>query len=63
MNDDEAARLRAVNLEKVLSSDAKKKVIVAGPGTGKTFTFNQILNQVEGPALVLSFLGNLVADL
>jgi hypothetical protein len=55
--------LRAHNLEAVLSSDAPKKVIVAGPGTGKSYTFGKVLERVNGKVLVLSFLGNLVADL
>jgi hypothetical protein len=55
--------LRTRNLEAVLSSGSRKKVIVAGPGTGKTFTFGKVLERVDGEVLILSFLGNLVADL
>lgn len=63
MTDEEMAEQRKQNLERVLNSDARRKVIVAGPGTGKTFTFKQVLEGVEGPALILSFLNNLVEDL
>lgn len=54
---------RTENLNRVLTSDARRKVIVAGPGTGKTFTFEKVLEGADGPALILSFLNNLVADL
>jgi AAA domain/UvrD-like helicase C-terminal domain len=63
MNDEEMAQSRAQNLERVLSSDARHKVIVAGPGTGKSFTFKRVLDRMEGPVLVLSFLNMLVVDL
>jgi hypothetical protein len=63
MDDEEMDRDRAENLERVLSSAARHRVIVAGPGTGKTFTFKKVLERVDGVALVLSFLGSLVEDL
>lgn len=46
----------------ILSSTSPKRIIIAGPGTGKTFTFRGAL-QIAGGGLVLSFLNNLVADL
>lgn len=55
--------IRAENLDRVLNSAARHRVIVAGPGTGKTFTFKKVPERVDGPALVLSFLGSLVEDL
>ena len=60
MDDEEMARKRTENLDSVLNSAARHRVIVAGPGTGKTFTFKKVLERVDGPALVLSFLGSLV---
>jgi predicted NACHT family NTPase len=30
-------------LKAILSSKAQKRIIVAGPGTGKTFTFSEVL--------------------
>jgi hypothetical protein len=30
-------------LEKILQSDARKKILVSGPGTGKTFIFKELL--------------------
>ena len=56
MDDEEMARKRTENLDSVLNSAARHRVIVAGPGTGKTFTFKKVLERVDGPALVLSFL-------
>jgi len=63
MTDEEMKLQREQNLNDILLSESTKKVIVAGPGTGKTFTFGKILDIVDGNALVLSFLGNLVSDL
>ena len=55
-------RERYLNL--VLDSESDKKLIVAGPGTGKTYTFKQILdNKGPGNYLVLSFIRKLVDDL
>ena len=55
------ARARA--LQSILGSTSPHRVIIAGPGTGKSFTFSKVLEQVRGPALVLTFLGNLARDL
>jgi len=35
-------------VENILASDKPRKLIVAGPGTGKTFTFGAILKNREG---------------
>ncbi len=40
-----------------------KKLIIAGPGTGKTHTFKALINQNPGKNLVMTFINNLVADL
>ena len=48
----------------ILTSKSPKKIIVAGPGTGKTYTFSQILKQnPSGKNLVLSFIVKLVSDM
>jgi len=55
-------RVRYLNL--ILDSKSEKKLIVAGPGTGKTYTFKQILNKLgTGNYLILSFIRKLVDDL
>lgn len=47
----------------IIDSPARKKIIVAGPGTGKTFTFKELLKQKGGKSLALTFINNLVRDL
>jgi len=55
---------RKIYTDKIVDSKSIKKVIIAGPGTGKTFTFKQILNKLDtGNFLVLSFIRKLVYDL
>lgn len=56
----EAERTEYVN--KILTSKADKKVVVAGPGTGKTFLFKKVLNG-KTKTLTLSFVNSLVDDL
>jgi len=56
----EAERTKYVN--EILSSAADKKVVVAGPGTGKTFLFKKVLNGKK-KTLTLSFVNSLVGDL
>ena len=50
-------------LELIINSPAQKKIIVAGAGTGKTFTFRELLKQKNGNALALTFINNLADDL
>lgn len=47
----------------ILESEAERKLIVAGPGTGKTFTFRKALEACGGEGLALTFIRNLVRDL
>ena len=58
---------RCACTDAIVSSDASKKVIVAGPGTGKSFLFQEICkkNLEKGAAknLALSFINELVDDL
>jgi superfamily II DNA or RNA helicase len=62
-SDDELQAGRSAALEAILASGARLKLIVAGPGTGKTYTFQSIVNQTEGRCLVITFLQVLVKDL
>lgn len=50
----------------VLESKSKKRLVIAGPGAGKTFLFKELLKQSEGnrdSRLVVTFVNNLKADL
>lgn len=57
-----AAIERTNSVNAILDSTANKKVVVAGPGTGKTFLFKKILNG-KTKTLTLSFVNALVDDL
>lgn len=59
---EEAAKERTNSVNAILDSNANKKVVVAGPGTGKTFLFKKILNG-KTKTLTLSFVNALVDDL
>ena len=51
-------------LQAILDSDAQYKIIVAGPGTGKTYSFKKVLEHAgNSNNLVLTFINNLVNDL
>ncbi|MCK9420536.1 MAG: ATP-dependent helicase [Nitrospirae bacterium] len=51
-------------LDDILKSSAPKKLIVAGAGTGKTFTFGQLLKKkVGGNNLAMTFIRRLVGDM
>ncbi|MBI5317606.1 MAG: AAA family ATPase [Nitrospirae bacterium] len=61
----EEAELRAA-IEAVLSSPSDKKLVIAGPGTGKTTLFKQLLELAPGEPnqrIVLTFINNLKDDL
>lgn len=60
---DEISQKRAAATQAIVDSPADKKLIVAGPGTGKTFTFRQALEVCGGRGLAITFIRNLVADL
>jgi superfamily II DNA or RNA helicase len=50
----------------ILNSKSVKKLIVAGPGTGKTFIFKKLITGVGGTpksTIVLTFINTLKADL
>jgi len=53
-------------INKILKSDSKYKLIVAGPGTGKTYFFKRAISYNKGGKndyLVITFINNLVRDL
>jgi superfamily I DNA/RNA helicase len=60
---DRMAQARSAATAAIVDSQADKKLVVAGPGTGKTYTFEQALESVEGKGLALTFIRNLVSDL
>lgn len=53
---------RSEFVNKILTSASTKKVVVAGPGTGKTYLFKEILNNKKN-TLTLTFVNSLVEDL
>jgi superfamily I DNA/RNA helicase len=61
----EEAELNAA-IQRVLSSSSRKKLVVAGPGTGKTTLFRKMLESASGEPdrrIVLTFINNLKNDL
>jgi hypothetical protein len=55
-----------VAIEAVLSSPSDKKLVISGPGTGKTTLFKQLLELAPGELdrrIVLTFINNLKNDL
>lgn len=71
MADDELQRMReqrAAASNAIVNSAAAKRLVVSGPGTGKSFTFRKALAKAindagGGKGLALTFIRNLVADL
>lgn len=63
LNDEQMAEARAESLARILGDGSDRKLVVAGPGTGKTFTFQQLLARAPGPNLALTFLNGLAAEL
>ena len=58
---------RDEHTQNILGSESKNKIILAGPGTGKSYLFQQICkNNIENDLnnnLTLSFINELVNDL
>jgi superfamily I DNA/RNA helicase len=54
---------REGHIRAIAESMAQKNLVVAGPGTGKTYTFRRIAQTAPGTKLVLTFIRNLVGDL
>ena len=62
LEDQSAQRQRY--LEAILASDNPRKLIIAGPGTGKTYTFGKVFEKLGGVGcLALTFIRKLVADM
>lgn len=57
-----AKRRRQEHVEAVVTDDARNKIVVAGPGTGKTFLFRRVLADKKN-TLTLTFVNGLVEDL
>ncbi|MEW5799883.1 MAG: UvrD-helicase domain-containing protein, partial [Bacteroidota bacterium] len=56
--------VRKESLDAILNSKAKKKIIVAGPGTGKTFTFKKVLElKRDGENIAMTFIRKLSEDM
>jgi superfamily I DNA/RNA helicase len=57
--------VRKGKLAAIVNSSSDKRVIVAGPGTGKTFTFKEVIRSFTSPRSVLIFtlINNLADDL
>jgi len=53
------------SLEDILSSDNTKKLVLGGPGTGKSYLFKKYCRKLtkESNILVITFINNLVKDL
>ena len=61
LGDMERARRSAV--ESLVNSPSRRRLVVAGPGTGKTYAFKEALSRIEPPGLALTFIRSLVGDL
>lgn len=64
---EEFSELRDRATLEVLNSDAEKRIIIAGPGTGKSYLFQEVckklISQNHTNILTLSFINELVDDL
>lgn len=55
---------RKEQAEAIIKSSAKKKIVVSGPGTGKTYLFREILEQDDqNNKIVLTFVRRLINDI
>lgn len=59
---EEAKQRRQQTSDDLVSSDAHKKLVVAGPGTGKTHNFKRVLDK-SGGGLAITFIRALAEDL
>ncbi|MES2153645.1 MAG: UvrD-helicase domain-containing protein [bacterium] len=57
------ATLRKACVAKIVASTSKKRIVVAGAGTGKTFTFREALAGKQGKCLALTFINSLATEL
>ena len=61
-NQEQCKNARKRHIDAILESKSKKKIVVAGPGTGKTYLFKTLLSRTKG-GLTLTFINSLVEDL
>lgn len=59
---DKAEKERQKHVGSIINSPSKKKIVVGGPGTGKTYLFKKILDG-KNKTLTLTFVRSLVEDL
>lgn len=59
---EEARHKRQQHVEAVVAADSRRKIVVAGPGTGKTYLFRKVLDGKKN-TLTLTFVNTLVEDL
>lgn len=59
---EEAKQRRQQTSDDLANSDARKKLVVAGPGTGKTHNFKRVLDRSAG-GLAITFIRALAEDL
>lgn len=57
-----ANKARSEQIDRILKSTSRHKVVVAGPGTGKTYLFKRVIDG-KANTLTLSFVNALVDDL
>lgn len=66
-NKENCLKDRKKYIQAILNSPHKKKLIIAGPGTGKTYIFKTLLGKIKKDSgdvgLALTFIRNLVSDL
>jgi len=61
---DQQAEKRKIYLDRILNSTQRRRLIVAGPGTGKTFTFGEVFKKSgNNNNLALTFIRKLVDDM
>jgi len=60
---EDLAAARAECLKSILTSESSRQIIVAGAGTGKTFTFKQLLERISGNSLAITFINALANDM
>lgn len=66
MNDKEYYKKLNDATDKIIKSNASKKIIIAGPGTGKTYLFEEVIKSIGGEKddfLALTFINNLEQEL
>ena len=60
---DDLSAARAECLRRILESNSPRQVIAAGAGTGKTYTFKELLKAKSGDGLAITLLNVLAKDM